>query len=293
MSTLLFDRLPRLVTYILLLSLMACPLLLVFFVVLIYDSKNVNFLLFCVIFAVIVFNQIFKRAFDTLYLFHHLKSIDLSSENVPIPEEMDGIYRELLGLGFQRLGEIGFVYEEMFEYMDIVWILKNRNSKVVATLVLPNQSTLDNVVHLTSVWQNSALIETTYPVGDPISDSKFFSRVVETDVRDTYRIHQRHMDKFSHLYGDALTFSRFADWKAWIPMYHHKIEQIRLFPPFFKRGAFVSLLATLLVSGFITFIGNFALEPPYDVINRTWLIALISFALVIFIWIQIKNEGKS
>jgi hypothetical protein len=153
---------------------------------------------------------------------------DVSTEQRPYPKP-DGIYTELITLGFERLGE--FEIKAPRHRPITGWVLINPEGTIYAELrLLGVRRPSNEFLRFSSTFVTDKIVETTFPSGINIHTPSFRSIRNNESVEAAYDDHQRETTEFARQYGRPNPLMTINDVIAWSNFYlqsgygHRKIR---------------------------------------------------------------------
>jgi hypothetical protein len=150
---------------------------------------------------------------------------DISEEQRPISPVLEQALRELLQLGFQRLGETA-ICNAAGKELGVEWKLINADRHVIAGLVPVQMHWKGLLGGFETIYPDHAWLITMYPTESPrhetINDSFFRQHHVNSSLEDAYKHHLQQVDDFARQHGEPLTFDTMADYLAMSPIFRER-----------------------------------------------------------------------
>jgi hypothetical protein len=133
---------------------------------------------------------------------------DVSHLRLPPAERVQETVEKIIHLGFKRLGE-AHTRLPLVPGPTTTWVFVDEHGTTHGEVVDAGHIPM---VLFSSNYQDGAVLETGYPLGEKIDTSIFRSFTVRTNICDAYSFHQDQMHNFNKQHGEPQKFSTMVDY---------------------------------------------------------------------------------
>lgn len=133
---------------------------------------------------------------------------DVSHLRIPPADNIQETVEKIIHLGFKRLGE-AHTRLPLATSPSTTWVFVDEQGTTHAEVVDHGHSPM---VLFSSNYQDGAVLETGFPLGENIDTSIFRSYTVSTNVKEAYAFHQDQMLDFNNQHGEPQKYATMVDY---------------------------------------------------------------------------------
>ena len=152
-----------------------------------------------------------------------VRPVDVSERGLlPTNKSAQEIIAQLNRIGFTRLGEISTTIPGMGE--GITWLLANPSRTIVAEVV----EIQDGMLQFTTVFEDLATIETSFPNGEDITKPNYYARKNTTGLEPCFKAHVSEAKKLTEVHKRPRPIKSIEAYLKWDIIYRERYIQYKV-----------------------------------------------------------------
>jgi hypothetical protein len=161
---------------------------------------------------------------------------DASKEgHLPESAASQNVVAQLEKMGFTRMGETGETIPGHGE--GFTWLLGNPDRTITVEVV----DRQDGLCQFTTVFEDQAVIETSYPIGEHINKPNYYSRKNTTGLPQTYKAHVEEAKALIPQHGRPKSTPSIAAILEWDEIYRERYVRYKITNRNSRRSLLISI----------------------------------------------------